>query len=145
MPTSLKDQQVLSIKNPPRTSYVLHKFFHQSYLILEFKWSLMLILDSCRFELIKIRFLSLDKEEFQLGLGVGWSYNKFLASSSSSVRVKSWFQGLLVSKFPYICLLMIDLMFYSMNMIIIDITCLLDVMGMKGKWCYVLTFYDETC
>ena len=56
-PTSIDDLQVSALKDTTRTSYVLHKFFHQSYLILEFKWSLMLILDSCRFELIKIKFL----------------------------------------------------------------------------------------
>ena len=48
-PLSIEALQVSAKKKSTRTSYVLNNSFHQFYLILECKWSLSLILDSCRF------------------------------------------------------------------------------------------------
>ena len=106
----MDDEQVSGKINPRRTSYVLHKLFHQSYLILEFKWSPILILDSCRFELIKITFLSQGLEEFPLGFGCVLKLQQvFLISSSSSAKYKL-IQDLLVSYFLLLLWLMFDLM-----------------------------------
>ena len=53
----------------------------------------MLILDSCRFGFIKIRFLVQVKERVRLGCVEKEASSSFLVGSSSSVKVKVDFKA----------------------------------------------------
>ena len=79
--------------------------------------------DSYRFLVVKNQIFILCEEEI-----FGWVECVFGAttsdlSSSSRSASLGCFQGSLVSDFPYLSLLMIDLVFNPMSMIIIHVSC----------------------
>ena len=80
--------------------------------------------DSYRFLVVKNQIFILRFEE-NFGWVVGCLKHQQVILSSSSNKSSSLgcFQGSLVSDSLYLSLLMVDLMFYPMNMIILDVSC----------------------